>query len=55
MMYPPALMLKTVNPFTELMRFKALSDEDLEMANERFRRRGEPYKIVRVSEEELAA
>jgi hypothetical protein len=46
-MFPPALLVKTESPFSELIRFKALSDEDMQMANDRFLRRGEPYKIIR--------
>ena len=50
-MFPPALMVKTIAPFTELIPFKALSDRDMDEANARFEANGEPYRIVRLAEE----
>ena len=54
-MYPPALMVKTMEPYTELIRFKALSDEDMLNANKRFEQNQEPYAIVRLGENSVAA
>jgi|TARA_B100000073_G_scaffold77231_2_gene58431 hypothetical protein len=53
-MYPPALMVKTIKPFTELIPFKALSDVDMDEANARFEANGEPYKIIRLAQQTAA-
>ena len=42
------MMIKTHSPEMDLYLIKALSDSDMEMANQNFSERGLPYAIIRV-------
>ena len=49
-MMQPAMMIKTM-PYQELLPIKALSDEDMDMANHNFRASQLPFRIIRECEQ----
>ena len=53
-MFPPALMIKITEPSSELYEFKAISDEELRFANNKFIKEDLPYR-VRVQETSVCA
>ena len=50
-MLQPAMMIKTESPRMDLYEIKALSDSDLQMANQNFIARGLPYAVIRLGEQ----
>ena len=46
-MLEPAVMCKIVHPASELYVIRAISDEDIQEANDRFTKEGAPYRVVR--------
>jgi len=46
----PAFMVKTHSPAMELYEIKAISDEEIQLANKSFLEQGLPYAVVRESE-----
>lgn len=50
----PAIMIKTESPYMELYTIKALSEADLDFANENFKTAGLPFKVIRESGEATA-
>jgi len=52
-MYAPALMIKTVAPIFEFP-LAAISDQELEEANENFQAQNLPYAVIRVVSEAAA-
>ena len=45
----PAFMVKTHSPAMELYEIKAISDEEIQLANKSFLEQGLPYAVVRES------
>ena len=50
----PAIMIKTESPYMELYTIKALSQADLDFANENFQEAGLPFRVVRENGEPTA-
>lgn len=50
----PAIMIKTESPYTQLYTIKALSQADLDFANEKFQSAGLPFRVVRETGESPA-
>lgn len=46
-MFPPALMIKITEPSSELYEFKAISDEELRFAKNKFIKEDLPYRVCR--------
>lgn len=46
-MLQPAVMCKIVHPASELYEIRAISDADIQEANDRFTKEGAPFRVIR--------